>query len=140
MIRKGLVLVLIIIIISTLFFGNLPNIRAECPNKNSDLNGIETKEIATKSGRTILVQLTKRGGNALGKLGYETKNGMRQYGLVHEFWRDKVKRYYEKLGYKVALEKKLNGERADLVAEKSKEKIAIESAHKSGLVLRLQYL
>lgn len=87
---------------------------------------IETKEISTGSGRTVLTRLTKKGSNILGKLGYGTKNGIRRYGLIHEFWRDKVRRYYEKLGYEVTLEKKLNGERADLVVEKGKERIAIE--------------
>ena len=87
---------------------------------------IETKEISTRAGRTVLAQLTRKGCGTLENLGYRTKNGIRRYGLLHEYWRDKVKKYYEKLGYKVSLEKKLNGERADLVAEKGKEKIAIE--------------
>ena len=87
---------------------------------------IEKKEISTRSGRIVLVELTKKGSIVLAKLGYETENRIRQYGLLHEFWRDKVKRYYERLGYKVSSEEKLNGERADLVAEKGKEKIAIE--------------
>ncbi|MBA7490514.1 hypothetical protein ES702_01052 [subsurface metagenome] len=87
---------------------------------------IETKEISTRSGRTVLTQLTKKGCDILRKLGYGTKNGIRRYGPIHEFWRDKVKRYYEKLGYEVTLEKKLDGERVDFVAEKDGEKIAIE--------------
>jgi len=87
---------------------------------------IETIKIPTRTGRTVLVRLTKNGCSILGKLGYGAKNGVRRYGLIHEYWRDKVKRYYEKLGYEVTLEKRLNGERADLVAEKGKEKIAIE--------------
>jgi len=89
-------------------------------------NSIEQKEISTRNGRIVLVQLRKKGSHLLKKLGYDTENRIRQYGLLHEFWKDKVKRYYEKLGYKVTSEEKLNGERADLVAEKGKEKIAIE--------------
>jgi superfamily I DNA and RNA helicase len=87
---------------------------------------IERKEIGTRSGRVVLVELTKKGSNLLEKLGYDTKNGIRQYGLLHEFWRDKVRRYYEKMGYKVTSEEMLNGERVDLVAEKDKDRIAIE--------------
>ncbi len=89
-------------------------------------NSIEQKEISTRSGRIVLVQLTKKGSHLLKKLGYDTENRIRQYGLLHEFWKDKVKRYYEKLGYKVTPEEKINGERADLVAEKDEERIAIE--------------
>ena len=89
-------------------------------------NSIEQKEISTRKGRIVLVQLTNKGSTILEKEGYNTNSGTRQYGLVHEFWKDKVKRYYEKLGYKVTSEEKLNGERADLVAEKGEEKIAIE--------------
>ena len=66
---------------------------------------IETKEISTRSGRTILAQLTRKGCNILGRLGYESKDGIRRYGLLHEFWRDNVRRYCEKLGHKVTLEK-----------------------------------
>jgi len=87
---------------------------------------IETKEIGTGSGRVVLAQLTKEGGHVLGESRYESNNRTRQYGLTHEFWRDKVRRYYAKRGYKVTPEKRLNGERADLVAEKEKNKIAIE--------------
>ncbi len=89
-------------------------------------NSIEQKEISTRSGRIVLVQLRKKGSHLLKKLGYDTENRIRQYGLLHEFWKDKVKRYYEKLGYKVTSEEKLNGERADLVAEKDEERIAVE--------------
>lgn len=87
---------------------------------------IVPKEIGTNTGRTVLTRLTEKADNMLGKLGYSSDNRIRQYGLLHEFWRDKVKRYYEKLGYKVTSEERLNGERADLVAEKGKERIAIE--------------
>lgn len=87
---------------------------------------IERKEISTRSGRIVLFGLTKKGSNLLEEFGYRSNGRIRQYGLLHEFWRDKVKRYYERLGYKVSCEEKLNGERADLVAEKNDERIAIE--------------
>ena len=89
-------------------------------------NLIKQKGISTRGGRIVLVQLTKKGSHLLKKSGYDTENRIRQYGLVHEFWKDKVKRYYEKRGYEVTLEKKLNGKRADLVAEKGEERIAVE--------------
>ena len=74
----------------------------------------------------MLAQLTKEGCHVLGEFGYESDNRIRQYGLIHEFWRDKVKRYYKKLGYEVTAERKLNGERTDLAAAKGEERIAIE--------------
>ena len=87
---------------------------------------LKPTEIPTKTGRTVLVQLTKSGCGILEKLGCKTQNGIRHYGLIHEFWRDKVRRYYQKLGYQLTSEKRLNGERADLVAERGRERIAIE--------------
>ncbi len=89
-------------------------------------NSIAQKEISIRNGRIVLVQLTKKGSHVLKELGYDTENRIRQYGLLHEFWKNKVRMYYEKLGYKVNSEEKLNGERADLVAEKAGERIAIE--------------
>jgi len=44
-------------------------------------NSIEQKEISTRSGRIVLVQLTKKGSHLLKKLGYDTENRIRQYGL-----------------------------------------------------------
>ncbi|GAH59270.1 unnamed protein product [marine sediment metagenome] len=87
---------------------------------------MEQKEISTRTGRIVLVELTRKGSNLLEELGYDAKNMIRQFGLLHGFWRNKVKRHYEKLGYILTSEKKLNGERADLIAEKAGEKIAIE--------------
>ncbi len=55
-------------------------------------NSIEQKEISTRSGRIVLVQLTNKGSHLLKELGYGTENRIGQYGLLHEFRKDKVKR------------------------------------------------
>ncbi len=81
-------------------------------------SSIKKKEISTRKGGIILVQLAKKGTHLLRELGYDMENRIRKYGLLHEFWKDKVKRYYQKLGYKVTSEENLKGERVDLVAER----------------------
>jgi len=86
---------------------------------------IKQQKIVSKNGWIVLLELTKKGEDIAETLGYKIKKINGRAGLEHEYWRHKVGKYFEKRGYKVKMEKPVNGE-ADIVAEKGKQRIAIE--------------
>lgn len=86
---------------------------------------IKTKQIISGNGWIMLIGLTKKGKDIARTLGYKLKKLNGKAGLEHEYWRYKIGKYYEKRGYKVRMETPVNGE-ADIVAEKDKQRIAVE--------------
>jgi len=86
---------------------------------------IKAKQIISKSGWIVLIEVTKKGEDIARKLGCKLRKVNGRAGLEHEYWRYRIGKYYEKRGYKVRMEKPVNGE-ADIVAEKDRKKVAIE--------------
>jgi len=86
---------------------------------------IKTKQIISGNGWIVLIGLTKKGKDVARTLDYKLKKLNGKAGLEHEYWRHKIGKYYEKRGYKVRMETPVNGE-ADIVAEKDKQRIAVE--------------
>lgn len=86
---------------------------------------IREKQIVIRSGRIILLELTKKGEKMAKKSGCKLKRLNGRAGLEHEYWRHRIGKYYEKQGYKVNMETPVNGQ-VDIVAEKGKQRIAIE--------------
>jgi len=81
------------------------------------------KTIITKSGWTVLFEITEKGRETLRAAGYQVRNN--RESIEHIFWKDKIADYYRKQGYDTKVEKERNGN-ADIIAEKGKKKIAIE--------------
>jgi hypothetical protein len=86
---------------------------------------IKTKQIISGNGWIVLIGLTKKGKDIARTLGCKLKKLNGKAGFEHEYWRYRVGKYYEKRGYKVRMEKRINGE-ADIVAEKGEQRIAVE--------------
>ena len=86
-------------------------------------NFIETKELITKSGKIVLVGLTEKGLSYLRKMGIKTPD--HKNGIEHKYWKYKIAKYYMDKGYKVVIEKPINGN-ADIVVTNDNKLIAIE--------------
>ncbi len=86
---------------------------------------IKTKQIISGNGWIMLIGLTKKGKDVARTLDCKLRKLNGKAGLEHEYWRHKIGKYYEKRGYKVSMETPVNGE-ADVVAEKDKQRIAVE--------------
>ncbi len=82
-------------------------------------------DIPTRSGKTVLLELTDEGKRALHALGYDVSEKFRQGSLEHEYWKHKVAEKLKSDGWTVALEEPVNGY-ADILAEKDGQKIAVE--------------
>lgn len=82
--------------------------------------------IPTRSGQVVLYELTDNG-RAVCKNEHIDVAAVSRESLEHRFWVHKVRDYYEKQGYEVALEHPVKGNGAiDLLAKRPGEKIAIE--------------
>jgi len=88
-------------------------------------NLIETVDIPTRTGKIVLLQLTKLGQRLLKEIGHNLEHHNSPESLIHKFWKQKAKEYYESLNYTVLIEEPINGY-TDLVIEKDGERIAIE--------------
>lgn len=84
---------------------------------------IESKEIRLSNGRIMLFRLTEKAKQYLEKLGYLVRRD--RNGIEHRFWKWKVATYYRKKGYKVFIEKRINGA-VDVAVKKDNMSIAIE--------------
>ena len=70
--------------------------------------------------------------------GYQINQSYKRDNLVHEYWKHRAAKHYESLGYKVEIEKKVNGN-TDLVIEKNGKKFAVEiETGKSNWLVNLQ--
>jgi len=86
---------------------------------------IDMEEIPTRSGRVVLLKLTKNG--QLFEDNLKENDIKRQGGIIHEFWKDKYADFYRNQGYDIAVEEPVgNGKSVDLVAKKDGFRIAIE--------------
>jgi len=81
--------------------------------------------VATRTGKVVLLQLTSMGKRLMRNKGYQILQSNRQESIVHEYWKHKAAKYYESLGYKVEIKKKVNGH-TDLVMEKNSKRFAVE--------------
>lgn len=84
---------------------------------------IKPKEIKLSNGRIMLFELTEAGKQILEESGYQVRRD--RNGLEHRFWKRKVAAYYRKRGYKVFVEKRINGN-VDVAVKKGNVSIAIE--------------
>jgi hypothetical protein len=85
----------------------------------------QTVDIPTRSGRVVLLELTKDGKRVLKEIGHSIPTKDRWGSLVHEYWKHKTAEVCRASGWDVKLEVAGNGF-TDIVAEKDKQKIAIE--------------
>jgi len=84
---------------------------------------IVDKDIITKQGKIVLLDLTLKGKEYLRSQGYGVSPKFN--GLEHRFWKLKIAEYYKAKGYKVLVEEVING-RPDILIEKNGKKTAIE--------------
>ncbi len=82
---------------------------------------IEPVRIITRKGFVVLFEITEKGKAVLREKGVKV---MGNESVIHKFWKEKVAEYYRNLGFKVFVEKKVNGT-PDIVVEATK-KVAIE--------------
>jgi len=86
-----------------------------------------TEEIPTRSGRVVMLKLTKQGTVFISKKEEKGESENRHGGTAHEYWKNRYAEYYRNKGYKVIIEEPIGGGKTvDLVARKGKERIAIE--------------
>jgi len=84
---------------------------------------IQPEEIKLSNGRIMLFRLTAKAQQFLESLGYWVNKDLN--GLEHRYWKWKVANYYRNKGYKVFIEKKINGN-VDVAVKKDNLSIAIE--------------
>jgi hypothetical protein len=88
---------------------------------------IGTEEIPTKSGRVIILKLTKEGKNQIDKPKTSTKKETREGGITHEYWKNKYAELFIDKGFDITFEKPIGeGKSVDVVATKNGKQIAIE--------------
>ena len=84
-------------------------------------------EIPTRTGRVVLLEPTPRGEQQLRQLGHRVARVPRHGGLVHRFWREKVRMYYQARGWSGTVEKPIGqGQCVDLVLSKGEQQVAVE--------------
>ena len=83
-------------------------------------------EIPTKTGKTVLLDLTSDVKEALRQKGIEVPT-QRDGGLVHSYWKEELRSTLTEHGWAVTLESPLgNGEAVDLAAVKNDCRVALE--------------
>ena len=92
-------------------------------NNLIDKGYIRAKEVKLSIGRIMLFELTEKGKQFLEKLGYPVCRD--RNGVEHRFWKWKIAQYYRKRGYKVFIEKRINGA-VDVAVKKDNMSIAVE--------------
>lgn len=81
------------------------------------------RKIATSYGWIALFQLTEKGKGILRDAGVKTSD--EKEGVAHKFWKFRIAEYYQKRGYKIEIEKEING-KPDIITETKGEKTVIE--------------
>lgn len=98
----------------------------ELKNRTCSKGLIIPRRIITKTTQILLLELTERGKALLRDSGYEFKESKEvREGIEHKFWKEKIAEYYRNKGYKVSIEKPVNGQ-TDIIIEEKGKKIAIE--------------
>lgn len=84
---------------------------------------IKPREMKLSNGRIMLFELTEKARQHLEKLGYQVRRD--RNGIEHRFWKWKIANYYRRKGYKVFIEKRINGN-VDVAVKKDNRSVAIE--------------
>ena len=88
---------------------------------------IDTEEISTKSGRVIVLKLTKEGKRICSEPITEKSSDLRVGGVTHEYWKNKYAQILKEKGFEITFEKPIGeGKSVDVVATKKNIQIAIE--------------
>ena len=95
-------------------------------NSLSDKHLIQQVNIPTKTGRFVLLEPTEKGYLILKNYGCESKRSNRHGSLIHEYWKHRIGKFYEKKGFDVIYEKSLNGKTVDIYIKNGSKKIALE--------------
>jgi hypothetical protein len=86
---------------------------------------VEPVDIITRSGRMVLLEITRTAWEYLASEGIPRKEIGSNEGLEHRFWKHKVAQLFEKGGYTVKIEEQVNGF-TDIVIEKNGKQLPIE--------------
>jgi len=102
---------------------------------------IQPRKIITGKGWITLFELTMKGIMLLRDLGHELH--YTREGVVHKYFKHKIAEYYKDSGYKVSVEKNING-RPDIIVISDGKKVAVEietgkSDEISNIRKRLKY-
>ncbi|MBC8402184.1 MAG: ATP-binding protein [Candidatus Marinimicrobia bacterium] len=90
-------------------------------------NLIEIQEIPTRSGRVVILKLSKTGEELISKTIPDHDEQLRQGGIIHEYWKNRYAEKYESDGYKITIEEPIGqGKSVDVVVRKDDHSIAIE--------------
>lgn len=81
------------------------------------------RRIITKKTQMVLIELTDKAKAILRQAGHEITD--EREGIEHRYWKEKIADYYRNEGYKVDVEKPINGH-ADIVIENKGKRVAIE--------------
>ncbi|NQS88740.1 ATP-binding protein [Patescibacteria group bacterium] len=73
---------------------------------------LKKKEIPTRTGRVVLMELTDKGKTLLKKPGDKISNNPNEGGTEHKYWIHKISNFYKSKGYKVEIEKKISSSEA----------------------------
>lgn len=88
---------------------------------------IDNEEIPTKSGRVVVLKLTKEGKLLFNKPILNKQSDIREGGITHEYWKNKYAEILRNKGFDITFEKPIGeGKTVDVVATKIHKKIAIE--------------
>ena len=90
-------------------------------------------DIPTRSGKVVLLKLTKLGRAVLEQRNHAIPTSSRWGSLEHEYWKEKIARHLTGLGYAVTLEernKHFDNSFTDIVARKDGKIAAIEEANR----------
>lgn len=86
---------------------------------------LSTVDIRTRSGKTVLLEITEKGQKCLQALNIQTPNRSRWGGLEHEFWKYRVAEKFRRDGWSVVVESE-DGGYTDIVANKKGRNVAVE--------------
>ena len=92
-------------------------------NKLVSSGYIESKEIKTANGRIMLFVLKEKAKMFLENQGFRVYRD--RNGIEHRYWKWRIANYYRNKGYRVFIEKKINGG-VDVAVKKGSRSIAIE--------------
>jgi len=88
---------------------------------------IDTEEIPTKSGRVIVLKLTREGKRIYNVPIIKKSLIIREGGITHEYWKNKYAELLKSKGFDITFEKPIGeGKSVDVVATKNGKQIAIE--------------
>jgi len=88
---------------------------------------IDTEEIPTKSGRVIVLKLTREGKRICNEPIIKKSLDIREGGITHEYWKNKYAELLKSKGFDITFEKPIGeGKSVDVVATKKGKQIAIE--------------